>query len=286
MDTVYQRAKDLRDKVESITLKKIEWKILFSVDGKRSVSEIADKVERDAEMVAEVLEKLADDKLVSGAGKSKDGGTKEAKPKKAKEKEVKEEAPKLKEKPAEKPAEKPVEKPVEKVIEKPAEKPKKEEPFDFASMVETPKEEPKKVEPKKVEAKVVSKPSAGGGGKKILVVDDSIVIQKMVEIALEHEVENGSCELITAMKGEDAIRLAKEHQPGLILLDLGLPDMMGMDVLKAVRETMAGVPIVILSGKESAQDKDAAMSGGATDFINKPFHDEDLIAKVHQFLGK
>ncbi len=275
MDTVYQRAKDLREKVESIMLKKIEWKILFSVDGKRSVTDIAEKVERDEDYVSEVLEKLTDEKLISGA---KSNGAKESKPvKKAKEKEVKEELVKAKQ------VEKPVEKPVEKVVEKPVEKPKKEETFDLSSVSDTPKEQPKpKVEPKAPAAKT----GGGSGGRKILVVDDSIVIQKMVEIALEHEVEASNCEIVTAMKGEDAIRIAKEQQPGLILLDLGLPDMMGIDVLKAVRESNADVPIIILSGKDSPQDKDTALNSGASDFINKPFHDEDLVSKVHQFLTK
>ena len=58
MDAVYSRVKDLREKVETILLKKIEWRVLFSVDGKRNVADIAEKLDRDATLVEEILQKL------------------------------------------------------------------------------------------------------------------------------------------------------------------------------------------------------------------------------------
>ena len=68
MEPVFERAKDLRQKVDSIMLKKIEWRILFSVDGKRSISDIAAKVERDENFVEDILQKLAGEKLITGGG--------------------------------------------------------------------------------------------------------------------------------------------------------------------------------------------------------------------------
>ncbi|MBL7995937.1 response regulator [bacterium] len=289
MEPVYARAKDLREKVESVMLKKIEWRILFSVDGKRSVPDIAAKVERDENFVGEVLEKLAGDKLITGGGapsgrvttKEPDADAKKADSKKEK-KETKKKEPVIEAEPV---------KEVKKEAPKPKEEPKavatpKKEDFDLMSaMTDSPKEEPKKVETK---AAATAKPVAtatGAGGKKILVVDDSIVIQKMVEIALENE----HYALTSAMKGEDAIRLAKELQPNLILLDMMLPDMSGLEVMKAVRElggSFATVPIVVLSGKDSPQDKDTAINNGANDFLTKPFHDEDLLSKVHEYIAK
>lgn len=268
-------------------LKKIEWRILFSVDGKRSVSDIAAKVERDEDFVEDILQKLAGEKLVTGGGapsarvtvkeEKKKAEAKTEKKKETKKKETVEEVEPVKE--------------VKKEAAKPKEEPKvtpppKKEDFDLTSaMMDTPKVEPK-VEPKPAAtAKPVAAAAAGATGRKILVVDDSIVIQKMVEIALENE----HYALTSAMKGEDAVRLAKELNPSLILLDMMLPDMSGLEVMKAVRElggNFATVPIVVLSGKDSPQDKDTAINNGANDFLTKPFHDEDLLSKVHEYVGK
>lgn len=296
MESVYARAKDLREKVDSIMLKKIEWRILFSVDGKRSISDIATKVERDQDFVEEVLQKLAGDKLVTGGGapsakaKESPAETKKAEPKAEKKKEAKKKEPEVEEfepvKEVKKEAPK-VEPPkVEEIKVKEEPKatppPPKKEDFDLTSaMTEAPKVEPKPA----VTAKPAATSAAGAGGRKILVVDDSIVIQKMVEIALENE----QYALTSAMKGEDAVRLAKELQPNLILLDMMLPDMSGLEVMKSVRElggAFASVPIVVLSGKDSPQDKDSAINNGASDFLTKPFHDEDLLSKVHEYVGK
>lgn len=304
MEPVYARAKDLREKVESILMKKIEWSILFSVDGKRSIPDIATKVNRDEDFVESVLEKLAGDKLITGGGvpsgrvTTKDSKAEskktEAKTEKKEKKETKKKEPVIEAEPVKevkKEAPKPKEEPKVEAKAEPKIEPKeipspKKEDFDLMSaMMDTPKVEPK------VEVKPVAPPkpavstAAGAGGRKILVVDDSIVIQKMVEIALENE----QYALTSAMKGEDAIRLAKELQPNLILLDMMLPDMSGLEVMKSVRElggSFTTVPIVVLSGKDSPQDKDTAINNGANDFLTKPFHDEDLLSKVHEYIGK
>ena len=294
MEPVFERAKDLRQKVDSIMLKKIEWRILFSVDGKRSISDIAAKVERDENFVEDILQKLAGEKLITGGGAPSARVTvkeeaKKAEAKTEKKKETKKKEPVVEAEPV---------KEVKKEAAKPKEEPKviKEEPkftpppkkedFDLTSaMMDTPKVEPKVEAKPAVTAKPVAAAAAGATGRKILVVDDSIVIQKMVEIALENE----HYALTSAMKGEDAVRLAKELNPSLILLDMMLPDMSGLEVMKAVRElggNFATVPIVVLSGKDSPQDKDTAINNGANDFLTKPFHDEDLLSKVHEYVGK
>lgn len=265
MAGVYDRAKDLREKVDAVLLKKIEWQILFSVDGKRSTTEIAGKVQRDETFVKEVLAKLAQKMLIVGDGASDNGSSRVAE-----------------KKPAVEPVKKPQAKKEEFILDEPMETVVEKKP-EKKTAVEK-KTEPvaeKKPEPKKESAKV-AKPAAGGG-RKILVVDDSIVIQKMVEIALESE----QVTLSAAMKGEDAVKAAQEFDPSLILLDMMLPDMSGLDVMKQIRAlggAMESVPIVVLSGKDSPQDKDTALSNGANDFLTKPFHDEDLLAKVHEYV--
>jgi len=273
VDSVYNRAKDLREKVESIMLKKIEWQILFSVDGKRSISQIASKVQRDEDFVTQVLQSLAGQQLLTGGSPAGNGAEPTKEVKKKEEPKVEKVVEKVKAEKKEEKKETPKE--TKPVVEKPVQK---KESFDLGAM-ETPKTETKATAtPAKTTA------AAAKGGKKILVVDDSIVIQKMVEIALENE----TYQLTGAMKGEEAVRMAKETQPSLILLDIMLPDMSGIDVMKGIRALGApfdAVPIVILSGKDSPQDKDAAISNGANDFLTKPFHDEDLLSKVHEYLG-
>lgn len=290
MDTVFERAKDLREKVDTLMLKKVEWGVLFSVNGERTVSDIATKVGRDEQIVKTILKKLADQDLILGdtaalgveevvAEPKTKKEEKPAKTKKAKEVKAKKETKEAKE----------VKEIKEPVKETPTVKAKEPEPAVaetdlMGSLTAAPKPEPK---PEPKPAAVSKAPAAAGaaGGRKILVVDDSIVIQKMVEIALENE----SYQLTSAMKGEEAIKSAKDMQPGLILLDIMLPDMSGLDVMKAIRELggpLDTVPIIILSGKDSHQDKDVALSSGANDFLTKPFHDEDLISKVHEYIGK
>lgn len=293
VDAVYTRANDLREKVDAVLLKKIDWKILFSVNGQRTVTDIAAKVERDEDYVDEVLSSLAEKNLIellSGADEPK----KKEKPVKKTEKKTAVRKPKADEttetvKPAvtaEKKKEEPKPEPVpeevlEPIIEEKAPvftEPKKEEALDFSIEPEPVVKPAEEIKPPAAE-----KSAETTGAKKILVIDDSVVIQKMVEIALE----NHPYQLTSAMKGEDAIKLVKETKPQLVLLDIMLPDMSGLDVMKAIKAMGAAfqsIPIIILSGKDSPQDKDTALGNGANDFLTKPFHDEDLIAKVKEYI--
>ncbi len=284
MDVVFERAKDLKEKVETIMLKKVEWGILFSVDGERSVAEIASKVNRDEDFVKIVLKKLAGQDLVVGDVAALQVPEEAArKPEAKKEESKKKEAEATKAKKAKEPKVESEARPA-KSKKEPKEPKEAKAEFDVAEITEEPKVSAKP-EPKPEVKAPAAKLPAKGGGRSILVIDDSIVIQKMVEIALENETH----QLATAMKGEEAIKVARETQPDLILLDIMLPDMSGVDVMKGIREAggpLESVPIIILSGKDSSQDKDVALSSGANDFLTKPFHDEDLLAKVHEYLGK
>jgi len=243
MSAIYTRASDLKEKVEELILKKIEWKILFSVNGKRDVGGIAERVGKEGQYISQTLEMLASKNLVelsSGTATNTAAATTST----------------VKETVKEEVGQKTV------------------DDFVEAKKVEKPKE----VKPP---AKVAA---SGAGGPKILVVDDSVVIQKMVEIAFENE----TVQLTSAMKGADAITTAGQEKPDVILLDIMLPDMSGLEVIKKLKEIspdFGNIPIIILSGRESSQDKDSAISAGANDFLTKPFHDEDLVAKVKQFVS-
>src|SRR6185369_5511735 len=99
----------------------------------------------------------------------------------------------------------------------------------------------------------------------ILVVDDEPHIQKMLGVLLD--VEN--YKIIEGSTGKQAIRMAASVKPDLILLDLGLPDMDGKDVITSIRE-WSQVPIIVLSARASDEEITAALNRGANDYITKP----------------
>ncbi len=116
--------------------------------------------------------------------------------------------------------------------------------------------------------------------KTILVVDDSVVIRKMVEIALENENYN----IITVANGKDAFSFLDEQDPDLVILDIMLPDVNGLDILKTIKASKE-IPVVMLSAKDTPKETNKAKELGANDFIPKPFRDEDLIKKIHELIG-
>ena len=90
---------------------------------------------------------------------------------------------------------------------------------------------------------------------------------------------------ITAENGSSAILEASSHKPEIILLDLGLPDMEGVDVIKKVR-TWSNVPIIVISARSEDVDKIEALDAGADDYITKPFSPNELVARVKAHLNR
>jgi CheY-like chemotaxis protein len=117
-------------------------------------------------------------------------------------------------------------------------------------------------------------------GKKIMVIDDSIVIRKMIEIALEEE----NYHLINASSGKEGMDSFEKDQPDLVILDMMLPDMSGIDLLKKIKEK-SDTPIIMLSGKDSPQLVENAKEVGVNDFLPKPFKDEELVEKVKNLIN-
>ena len=115
----------------------------------------------------------------------------------------------------------------------------------------------------------------------ILVIDDSIVIRKMVELALENE----NFQIETAVTGKDGLKLLDQLQPDLVLLDLMLPDINGIDLLKTIKASK-GIPVVMLSGKDSPQMIEKARAEGADAFLPKPFRDEELVQTIKNLIKK
>ncbi|RMH87305.1 MAG: response regulator [Calditrichaeota bacterium] len=113
----------------------------------------------------------------------------------------------------------------------------------------------------------------------ILVVDDSVVIRKMVEIALENE----NYHIVSVATGKEALNYLDEHDPDLIILDIMLSDMNGLDVLKAIKASK-DIPVVMLSAKDTPRETTKAKQLGADDFIPKPFKDEELVGKIKELI--
>ena len=114
-----------------------------------------------------------------------------------------------------------------------------------------------------------------GTKKTVMVIDDSIVIRKMIEIALEDEDYN----IVTAISGKEGLEMIEKEKPNLVILDMMLPDMNGIEVLKTMK-TEKKLPVIMLSGKDSPQLIETAKEVGVDDFLPKPFRDEELVEKV------
>jgi len=173
-------------------------------------------------------------------------------------------------------------------------KEKTKDEFDFGEIFETELEETEQsleemldtfekesdvTEVEKGEIEAV--PPTEAAKKTILVVDDSVVIRKMVEIALENE----NYEIVTVANGKDALSFLDKKEPDLIILDIMLPDVNGLDILKAIKASK-NIPVVMLSAKDTPRETSKAKELGADDFIPKPFKDEELISKIHELIGE
>lgn len=110
---------------------------------------------------------------------------------------------------------------------------------------------------------------------KALIIDDEVQIRRLLRICLER---NGY-QVVEAATGEEGMSRAVEHQPNMILLDLGLPDMDGVAVLKRLRE-WCQAPIVVISVRGREVDKIKALDSGANDYLTKPFGTGELLARL------
>ncbi len=112
-------------------------------------------------------------------------------------------------------------------------------------------------------------------GARVLVVDDEPAILRAVRINLERH----GYQVATAETGEQALDLAARHPVDLIVLDLGLPDLDGLEVVRQIR-ARTSTPIIILSVREAERDKVKALDVGADDYLTKPFGVEELLARI------
>ena len=117
--------------------------------------------------------------------------------------------------------------------------------------------------------------------KRILVVDDEPKILQLARDYLEH----AGFAVVTAYDGKAALASARTERPDLVVLDLGLPELDGLDVTRALRAESA-VPIVMLTGRSEESDKLVGLELGADDYVTKPFSPKELVARVRAVLRR
>jgi two-component system alkaline phosphatase synthesis response regulator PhoP len=118
--------------------------------------------------------------------------------------------------------------------------------------------------------------------RSILVVEDEMKIARLVRDYLEH----AGFEVVVAGDGESAIAGARGHQPDLVVLDLGLPGMDGLDVARELRAWRSRVPIVMLTARGDETDRIVGLELGADDYVIKPFSPRELVARVRAVLRR
>jgi len=109
-----------------------------------------------------------------------------------------------------------------------------------------------------------------------LVVDDESSISDLVSIALKYE----KFEVRTAASGRDAVSVASEFDPDIVILDIMLPDFDGLEVMKRIRSAQKDVPVLFLTAKDDVKDRIAGLTAGGDDYVTKPFSIEELVARI------
>ena len=109
----------------------------------------------------------------------------------------------------------------------------------------------------------------------ILVVEDDAPVRNLIGTTLKTH----GYDYITATNGESAVMQASSHNPDIVLLDLGLPDIDGVEVIGKIR-TWSEMPIIVISARTEDKDKIDALDAGADDYLTKPFSVEELLARI------
>lgn len=123
---------------------------------------------------------------------------------------------------------------------------------------------------------------ADGNPINILVVDDEAVLAELVSMALRYE----GWDIVTAADGASAIAAARATRPDAVVLDVMLPDMSGLDVLRKLRETNPNVPVLVLTAKDAVEDRIAGLTAGGDDYVTKPFSLEEVVLRLRALLRR
>ena len=117
---------------------------------------------------------------------------------------------------------------------------------------------------------------------RVLLIEDDSTTAQSIELMLK----SASFVIYTTDLGADGIDLSKVYEYDIILLDLNLPDMSGFEVLRSLRASKVSTPTLILSGLAGIEDKIKGLGGGADGYMTKPFHKDELVARIHSIVRR
>lgn len=115
----------------------------------------------------------------------------------------------------------------------------------------------------------------------VLIVDDEPQIRRLLTVTLEAN----AYRVLSAVCGQEGLVLAAQHRPALVVLDIGLPDLSGQEVLRRLRE-WSNTPVIVLSVQDDEKGKVAALDAGADDYVTKPFNTDELLARLRVALRR
>lgn len=121
-----------------------------------------------------------------------------------------------------------------------------------------------------------------GSPLRVLVVDDEPNLAELLSAALRYE----GWEVSTALGGQQALKLAKETEPDVVVLDIMLPDIDGLTVLRRLREQGNRVPVLFLTARDAVEDRVAGLTAGGDDYVTKPFSLEEVVARLRALLRR
>ncbi|GAY09790.1 putative two-component system response regulator [Pseudonocardia sp. N23] len=123
---------------------------------------------------------------------------------------------------------------------------------------------------------------ADGSAVRVLVVDDESTLSDLLAMALRYE----GWDVRTAADGLTAVRAAREFRPDAVILDVMLPDLDGLEVLRRMRADTPDVPVLFLTAKDAVEDRVAGLTAGGDDYVTKPFSLEELVARLRGLLRR
>ena len=119
--------------------------------------------------------------------------------------------------------------------------------------------------------------------QRILIVDDHESLRRLVRDWLQAECP--TCEVIEARSGEEAIAIAVEQEPSLVVMDIGLPGITGIEATRRLKEKLPSTPVVMLSVYEGQEYQDDARNAGASDFISKRRLNQDFLSSISKYVA-
>jgi two-component system OmpR family response regulator len=123
---------------------------------------------------------------------------------------------------------------------------------------------------------------ADGSPVRVLVVDDESTLSELLSMALRYE----GWDVRTAADGLGAVRTARDFKPDAVVLDIMLPDLDGLEVLRRLRAEASEVPVLFLTAKDAVEDRVAGLTAGGDDYVTKPFSLEELVARLRGLLRR